>query len=188
MKKLSYTAEIRFSYDALMPDDPIGLIENDERVIMLTGEADISENETVIGRINGVVLLSAENENPLIIHDFKWNDTTLRIEKRNGNLWIQDVCVDSLRKIKLFTLTSLSIIPNPTEDELELIYEDERKGTVDIAIYNVQGEKQFFISNIQKTGIKLEYTLNATDLPAGVYILNLRCGSNFMARKFFIVK
>jgi photosystem II stability/assembly factor-like uncharacterized protein len=78
--------------------------------------------------------------------------------------------------------------PNPFNPSTKIKYSVPADGFVNIAIYNVLGEKVTdIVNNIQKAGI-YEVTFDATNLASGMYLYRMESGSFVSVKKMMILK
>ena len=78
--------------------------------------------------------------------------------------------------------------PNPFNPSTKIKYTVPADGFVNIAVYNVLGEKVTdVVNNIQKAG-SYEITFNARDLASGMYIYRMESGNFVSVKKMMILK
>ena len=78
--------------------------------------------------------------------------------------------------------------PNPFNPTTKIKYSVPVDGFVNIAVYNVLGEKVAdLVNSIQKAG-NYEFTFNATNLASGMYIYRMESGSFISIKKMMILK
>ncbi|MEM6964048.1 MAG: T9SS type A sorting domain-containing protein [Bacteroidota bacterium] len=78
---------------------------------------------------------------------------------------------------------ALTIFPNPIQDDLNVTFESEWKGTLNIQLTDTKGKviwTQFF----EKNEDVLQQTFGATQLPKGVYSLTISNGNEINTQRF----
>lgn len=192
--KLSYKAEIRFNASVFLPDNEIpemieNRIENGERIMVLEGKDKvINNNESVLSNLCGLVLLTDNFVNPLIIKNFEWTNPNVMYETRNGSLTITGICQPSIRPIKLFTPTAMEIQPNPASDEINIEISSEEEGNFFVKIFNMEGmlQSNFSFYNREKNTYILN--MDTKNLPNGAYQILLVSPNSRLSRTALIMK
>ena len=136
---LSYTTDISMAADMFLPDIT-SQVKNDKRIVNLSGNVEITQQETIIDEICGRVMLSLEDVYPLQFESFELTDDEyVSVDTVNGSLEITGVCELSLRKVRKFEPTRMSVIPFPARDEAEISITTQEEGNFNISIYSVEG-------------------------------------------------
>jgi hypothetical protein len=86
-------------------------------------------------------------------------------------------------------LKSLAIYPNPAKTTLNLNFSVKQDENVNLEILNILGTKVLELNagNLQKNAFHRE-SLNVSNLPDGIYIVNIRAGDSQISRKIQIIK
>jgi hypothetical protein len=82
----------------------------------------------------------------------------------------------SVNSINKLSEGTLSVYPNPVKDMIQL--NSTEKEISSIQILNLQG--QILVSKVVN---KLNYTMNLSDLPTGIYFAKIRCGNELITQK-----
>ena len=78
--------------------------------------------------------------------------------------------------------------PNPFNPDTRIKYQVARKGNIQLAVYNVLGQRvQTLLNRIHETG-SYSVTFNATGIPSGIYYYKLTAGSLVQVRKMILIK
>ena len=85
--------------------------------------------------------------------------------------------------------TDLSIYPNPSSGDLTIKYDVAQRSNVKIDIYDIKGIliKTIIDTQNQHTG-KYQIPVNLTELPSGIYIVNLINNEKRFSEKLVIEK
>jgi hypothetical protein len=151
IQNLSYQATIRFDATAFLPDNPEYYFENGERVVSLRADGvNIGEGATTIGSFCGEVLLASNRTTPLRIEKFEWKNAVVETETRDGSLTTTGICMPEFSQVKLFQPTEIKIVPNPGEDEIEVIIRGEAGSVYTMEITNIIG------TTIEEQTVKME--------------------------------
>lgn len=195
IENLSFNAEISFDARAFLPETPDeGIIRPiltgiNERVIKIEGKkVNIGKDNVLLGNICGTVLLFEQDRIPLKIDTIHFFNPNIFVETKNGSLAITDVCIQNYRIIKSFNPTELSIIPNPTNDEAEIIVETDETGNFTIDIYSVNGNKIKKISWVNERKGLMKQILDLKDFSSGLYQVVLRSPSNLIRSQLIITR
>jgi chitodextrinase len=70
----------------------------------------------------------------------------------------------------------LRVFPNPATEAFRVAWQDEYRGTLHLDLLNLHGER-LYTQRLEKTGERLEHTVPAASLPAGVYVLRIGSGA-----------
>jgi len=178
---MSYRAEIRYLADMYLPTSSIlGVIddfylEDEQRVIVIEGEdIVVSNRETTLAELEGIVLLGDQNETPLIISDFAYRSEFIDFTTINGRLLIGGLCFQDGSRVTLMKLLEAIISPNPANGAIKVELNNCMEGSYVLTIYNMPGQE---IRTIKWTNGKDKskvLELDLSDLPAGVYRLSIR--------------
>lgn len=76
---------------------------------------------------------------------------------------------------------NLAVYPNPASREINVIH--DFRGNTEITIYNISGQPVYKTLNAESAGLN-KNTLNISTLPAGIYSLHVRSGSDVKTVKF----
>lgn len=97
---------------------------------------------------------------------------------------IQDtvICVDSPAKIEMQNY------PNPFNPSTVISFKLAEQTNVELKIYDVLGNEIATLVNESRPAGNYEVEWNASNLPSGVYIYNLRAGNNVQMKKMLLLK
>src|SRR5690606_29352198 len=85
-----------------------------------------------------------------------------------------------------YTLANIKLFPVPATSYIQLSFEQEKPGPIQIVIYDTQGRSVRHISG--HAGMSYKRTLPLSNLPAGHYRLLLRTDTKQASKPFVIVK
>jgi hypothetical protein len=82
---------------------------------------------------------------------------------------------------------AFQVYPNPSQDQFSLSYNINNRSPVKISLLDVLGkELKLLVNEAQNTGIQ-KVMVNVSSLPAGIYLLNIRCGNTSHVEKISVV-
>ena len=109
-KYLSYKAEIRYNYSALVPDNNSGKIEGYDRVFdFRTDSLRLEKDFIILDIICGLVLLPETDKTPFRITNFEINDTLINVKTQDGSLTVNKFCQSEIRRIEYLTTLQIDI-------------------------------------------------------------------------------
>lgn len=76
----------------------------------------------------------------------------------------------------------LRLYPNPVSDQLQIRFETEHTGLIDIELSDISGKKWLTQAG-NKTQTKYTQTLDVNTLPKGIYLVTIRLGNQYFIRK-----
>jgi hypothetical protein len=177
---MSYRAEIRYLADMYLPTSSIlGVIddfylEDDQRVLVIEGEdIVVSNKETILAELEGIILLGDQNETPLIISDFAYRSEFIDFTTINGRLLISGLCFQDGSRVTLMKLIEAVISPNPVTGSVKVELNNCIEGSYILTIYNTQGQEIRTIKWKNGKDKSKILELDLSDLPAGVYRLSI---------------
>ncbi len=98
---------------------------------------------------------------------------TVTVIDGNGCSTDSIVVVESTASIDdVNSLTVLSVYPNPTHGDIQLTYDSNQTGELQIIVYDAVG-REVYRNNIQKSGAKIETTIPSKDFVSSFYLINL---------------
>jgi hypothetical protein len=177
-----YTATLRFNKSLLMPVDttPRGVIDGDERVIMIDGLHKISTDDTsqtsTLTSMRFLVMLGDDESTPLKIESFQWADTLIKLtRKEDGVLYILKLCREG--GTRLFDgngeLALKQNRPNPANGVTEIEYSTREQGRVRLTITDLGGKVISTLVDENMEPGDYVVAFDASDLPTGVYVCRL---------------
>lgn len=95
------------------------------------------------------------------------------------------IMATGVKNIAAASITSLA--PNPATGKTTLTYTAVASGTVQISIINLLGQKIRTVLNTQQTAGVHVQPINVSDLPDGVYFMNINVNGSTLAHKFSVV-
>jgi hypothetical protein len=78
--------------------------------------------------------------------------------------------------------------PNPFNATTIISYELYKSGDIELAVYNLSGQKVLTLCKGFQTAGVYQTTLNAGSLAAGIYIYQIKLANHIKRRKFLMVK
>jgi hypothetical protein len=184
-----YTATLRFNKSLLMPVDttPRGVIDGDDRVIMLDGihKIDPTDSTGTLMTMRFLVMLGNDEQTPMKIESFQWADTLVKLtRKEDGVLYILKLCREG--GTRLYdgngTLALKQNRPNPAQGVTEIEYSTREQGRVRLTITDLTGT---VIANLVDEDMEPgDYVVafDASDIPSGVYVCRLMTESGVRSR------
>jgi len=188
---LSYKAEIRYNYSALKPENVIGNIESNDRVINFESAGlQFDKDFLTLNTICGLVLLAETDKTPFRITNFEFTNPLINVKKQDGSLTINQVCQSPIRRIQCFTPLSLWIIPNPSNELSVISYQLSDDCNVKLTLVSCLGQEVAVLVNEQQKAGEYNYQLSVISyqLSAGLYFLKLSAGNNIITEKIIIMK
>ncbi len=83
------------------------------------------------------------------------------------------------------TATQLSIVPNPNNGIATLHYTLTSNSSVNISLYNAQGKQvKILFNNAEQVAGSYTQTINAPELPAGLYVCAIETDSGTSITKW----
>ncbi|MBM2817373.1 MAG: hypothetical protein HW421_4135 [Ignavibacteria bacterium] len=194
--KRDFNAEVRYDYSALKPAEvqPNGTkvlgvigIENgmEFRVTVL-----FTNSEQKIGSFFGDVMLALQDTTPLLLKKFEIQDTLLNINTLDGSFILQPVCKTSLRRITTFEKVTMTVLPNPAGDAVEVRITGSEQGNFTLNIYTIEGIKieSFQFSNEQNKIFEKKFQINTENYPSGIYFIILNKPMGVERERLNVVK
>ncbi len=83
--------------------------------------------------------------------------------------------------------SSVTLYPQPATELINVVVQEELNDQIDIALYDITGRKIKSFDPIHFTGGLHEFQLNLSEIPAGMYVLELK-GSYFIQSKKIILE
>ncbi|MBU0559275.1 MAG: T9SS type A sorting domain-containing protein [Bacteroidetes bacterium] len=111
-----------------------------------------------------------------------WNFFTLKIKQKVGT---------KIEQQKSFIPIKYSLkqnYPNPFNNSTTITFEIPKKEFVEIAIYNLMGEKVAELLNKELSLGKYEIPFSAEDLPSGIYFYRIKTSTHQETKKCALLK
>ncbi len=157
----------------------------------LTLEADsvaLSNEYNIIFTVKGKTLLGKFLNNKINITSVDIVNGNLCFDTIPGLLSLNNICVFNLRHVGIFNPTTMSVLPNPANDNVKInIYSDE-DGYFNLKIYNIQGElieSKTWHHNKSETN---NFMINLENLSSGLYQVIFRSPSDYIVKELLIIK
>ncbi len=115
------------------------------------------------------------------------NSGTLYLGTHGRGIWSSSDFsgINEIEKSTEIPVTSINLYPNPVVNQTNIVFDLAKSSDVTISVYSITGKmiSNKVLSNRQPGEIK--YSVNASDLPKGVYFVNVQAeGMKFKAAKF----
>lgn len=115
------------------------------------------------------------------------NSGTVYFGTFGRGIWSSDdfSSIDEINDEKEIPVTTINLYPNPVVNQTNIVFDLARASDVTISVYSITGKmiSNKVLSNRQPGEIK--HSINASDLPKGVYFVNVQSeGMKFKAAKF----
>lgn len=135
----------------------------------------------------------ASNQLQIIHPTFSFDNYPYMIpEQEDGDIFVEEVCVNDLRQILVSDLTySLSTVaPNPVSSSTTISYSIAWEGHVQLDLFNTQGEKVAVLVNMNQSrgAYELDFDVHQLGLAAGTYYYRIKSGAFEETRKLIVVK
>ena len=151
----------------------------------LEGDIILSSDKTQkIGELIGTIMLDTAKSTTFEILSVSVNDTNMKITSKNGSLTTKGVCARSIRPVRLFTPTTLELIPNPASDEVGINIQSSESGNFTLKIYSIEGVSIFSESWIKSDNVIRVIKLNLNDIESGAYQIFLESPFNIYPSPF----
>lgn len=116
-----------------------------------------------------------ENGDPALQNQYTWNQGILDWELLFRSYYFYRSTITGAKEV---LANSILVWPNPTSGIISI---SGLPQPADVQVYSVQGQ-------LMKTVQQAESTVDVSDLPAGVYLLNIPVGKNLLVRKMVVRK
>jgi hypothetical protein len=175
---LEFTARVRFRASLLSPmgATPGGTIDGLDRVLDLSGRLPAGVTSGPLADLEMVALLGDTEVIPLKLESFRWSDTTIATELRDGSFRLKGLCVTGPTRLVgssgRFALKAVR--PNPAGDRAEIEYEIDESGRVRLEVIDMLGRSVMLLVDGEGSPGLYMTTVDVTGLPGGRYIVALR--------------
>ena len=112
------------------------------------------------------------------------NAKDMNIRPTNGMVEVRRIA----NPVKVGTLHSLLVFPNPTEGEVQFEFQVENTGDVDVDVKDMIGREVLQILDTQMPSGKYSYVADLSELSNGFYILSVKTISSTQQSKIIISK
>ncbi len=175
---------------------PYGCVMVDT-VRVIQGTLEVSpelRKESIPPGSNGAICLNVSGNHPPFSCEWTRGDTNLCLEQLEGGLYQFTVtdqagCSQSL-ELELETEwvygIELKADPNPFVQLTEISYTIPGEEQVELSLYNQSGERLKILFRGPRSPGTYRFDLNRQELSPGIYILQLRAGSQVISRKIMI--
>jgi len=188
---LKYKVEIKYNYSALKPENVSGLIESYDRIINFESDnLKLDKDFMILNSICGLVLLPETDKIPFRITDFELSNPLITVQKFNGSLTVNKVCVSPIRRIQSFTPMQMEIQPNPANQIADIKYQITDECNVKLALVNYLGQEiAILVNEFQQKG-EHNYHLSIANyqLNDGIYFLKLIANEEISTGKVVIIR
>ena len=159
---------------------PISLPLNHQKDLITLGEGNtpVVQLNNVKNRIGAEIYVKQEYMNPT--GSFKDRGTSLMVSA------LKSFGINELVTPNNYSISS--IYPNPFNPTTNIIYELPENNTVNIAVYDLNGQiVRHLVNKFQTTGI-YTVTWKATGYPSGLYFIHMQSGSFYHTKKVVLLK
>lgn len=196
---ISYNGIISFDLSAFEPEISKSTniiqsyIQDGRRIIKVIGTIfNIIDSTSTLAVLSGTVLHGKNRTTPLIIEDFKWEDSAVDIVKINGSLTV-DACVYNLGKILLLKNIDFNLIPNPADNKVkaEILNLPTEQGTsnlVHLKVFNSMGNQVFAKELPDIVRDKIDIDLDLSGFASGLYNFVLESDSRYISKQLLIIR
>ncbi|PKL84716.1 MAG: hypothetical protein CVV22_11460 [Ignavibacteriae bacterium HGW-Ignavibacteriae-1] len=147
----------------------------------------LTETETMIDELCGVVLIGQPETTPLqLTYDDEASDF-IEIESVDGSLKIE-ACAIEVRAVQYFTPTAMSVSPLPANDNLSVTIESGSIGTFELILVAFDGTQGVLKTweNMQSSSVDLLF--DVSNLSQGVYSLLLKAPWSIHYQQILILR
>lgn len=185
--------ECRWNASLLQPENvDNGLIatqiEGKELVVTLSlGDVAITTPTQIIAVITGSTLVGDSIATPLHLSKIQHKDCLL-LTTNDGILTLEGCFLEG-RRVQYFIPTSVTVSPNPANDDVQIHISTSETGFCTVGIYNVQGQRVWNNRAILSAD-KSEHVLTvpAGTLPAGIYHIVLSTTAGVQTTMLHVVQ
>lgn len=142
----------------------------------------LTDEDKLIAKIDGVILLPEKTKNEISILDAELSDTSLHVFKTNGYLIVFDVCRNNLRKVQVQSY-EFTVSPNPIEDKTLLTFSTPVRGYYYLGILNAAGVEITRKRIFSEANGTVTTEIDMTDIAAGIYVATVRSAGLLMSKK-----
>ncbi|WP_298956083.1 reprolysin-like metallopeptidase [uncultured Nonlabens sp.] len=119
-------------------------------------------------------------------------DWTLRVSDNVGddigtlNSWSLEVCVQNITPLsnESFELDNLSIYPNPSNGNLNILFDNASSNNVGVTVFDLSGRSVFKRS--YETSNSFNQNINLGAVSAGMYLVNIVDGNRTITKKIIV--
>ncbi|MGA2298548.1 MAG: T9SS type A sorting domain-containing protein, partial [FCB group bacterium] len=189
----TYKFQIHYEFSLMLPDSSQNIIQNFQNglnrfVTLKSIYNNLNKSSGLLSSFSGRIFLANENVTPLIFDTVEINNPNIYITTQNGSITIVGVCQPDLRKVALMNPTTLTLTPNPANDNLEIQIETGIDGMSDLEFYNVQGMLVQSIKLDLKANKKNIGMMNLSDFSSGIYEVILKTDWITIVQKLYVIK
>jgi hypothetical protein len=193
--KIDFLCEIAYDVTAFLPNDNSSnpciikdTIINQNKVLTIKGEnISINDNENILAEILGTVFLADSDITNIYFNSFSCSDTNIIIKTKDGSLTIT-ACVLPLRRVKLFNQTTLTMLPNPASESVNIKVFSEEEGNFIIKIFNLQGSLIETRSWNHKKSETKNILIDLNNYSSGLYQVVFQSPSDRFVKPLIIIK
>ncbi len=138
-------------------------------------------------------LLSSDGEDGIVV---TWSDSRASFQESASDIymqrvdddveWADGVDDDNITPPVEFGITS--VYPNPFNSTLNITYTLDKPGSIKLALYDIQGRIALEQSQTKLNAGTHRITLNAQNLPSGVYVVNLTVAEKHIFQKVALIR
>lgn len=174
-----WIVEARFAYDAFEHEGAGDFVPRNGMRIPL--DIVIMDNDEI----------NTQNREGILTFSFDNDDNSYQSPRNWGYSWVGDQIVVGVEQIS-DDLPQQYLLeqnyPNPFNPTTRIRYALPQTSDVELAVYNVLGQKVATLLNTQQTAGTYEVSFDATDLASGLYFYQIRAGSFVEIKKMMLVR
>lgn len=176
-----YEASISFNRSVLVPisGTPFGQIIEPDRIIDLKGRR--SPGDSILTRLNFKAVLGNSDYTQVRIVDFKWKECESNIYTIDSIVKITDICEAGGKRLFDSEAARTDLkqnYPNPFDKSTKIEFTAGEDGIAKLYISNMLGELITVYEITCKAKNNYEVSLDAIDLPSGIYTCKLTINGN----------
>lgn len=187
---------VNFKWDKVQSSTKYHLQVSEDSTIMKSAflkEKDEIQSSTFFVNDSNIV------SNSKVISGLKQGQTKYfwRVRAFKNNLWGNWSSLNNFTTVQISdveeninkNIPTITILPNPSYDNSDIIFSIEKNSVVSISIMNNLGiEVQRIIDNKEFIQGEYKFNFDSGELPAGIYHCTFIAGKHIIAKKFVIVK
>ena len=183
----SYTALISIDAEAMLTDKAYVLDDGYQKITM-NSITKIDNELREIGELCGTVAIGKQDQSPVAISDFTWDNQYVIPLTEDGSLKITGLCVRNLSRNQYFETTEMSVSPQPAGELINITVSSGEIGSFELKLYNLQGA-EIYAENWQNSekGSR-EINIDTENLSTGNYTVILKAGTKVLSESIFVRK
>jgi hypothetical protein len=188
-----FSAKVRFNRTIVHLTDPTFVCLSSPNPnlceVELLGDYQIGRDTIVFLRAEAT--LGEADSTKLELIDFQWlnGKIPVKIIRQDGELRLTNICREGgTRLYKPTQNVSLSVFPNPSNDNAEIEYILREESSIKVALMDILGREVMVIDNSKRNAGAYKRIIDLRDTGEGIYFLMLQCPNVVKTVRMTVVK